>query len=393
MVNLLRRLFIKDYDNVLNKDVRLAHGILASSLGIFSNFLVFLSKLIIGIISFSISIISDAINNLSDMATSIVSLIGFRLSKKKPDKEHPFGHERIEYLSGLIVSMIIIIIGIVLLITSIYKMVKYEPEEISTVMFIINIAILSCAILIKFWQAIVYLKISKLISSISLKANFKDSLNDTITTFAILISLIVSYILQINNVIIPFSLDGLLGSLVSVLIIYTGISLLKEESNPLIGTSFNKIYIDEVIEEVKKHKEILNFHDIMCHTYGETKCYMTIHLEVDKNSKLAEIHEIVDEIEYNIKKKYDIELTCHLDPVDLDDEELKDIKQKINEYLKEKYPSLSIHDIRLVRRGNKHLVVFELVTPYEFNKNINEEINTLFENKYEFEISVEHPYY
>lgn len=393
MINYLRKKFIKDYNNTENKDVRLAHGLLASILGIISNFIVFISKLIIGIISFSISIISDAINNLSDMATSIVALFGFKLAKKKPDKEHPFGHERIEYLSGLIVSIIIIIVGLVLLGTSIYKMVKFEQEIISDKLFIINSIILVCSIIIKMLQARVYLKISRLISSISLKANFKDSVNDVLTTTAILLALALEFILYKNNINIPFSIDGLLGILVSGIIIFTGVSLLKEESNPLIGTSFKKQYIDELINEVKKHPEILNYHDIMCHTYGESKCYMTIHLEVDKNSSLEEMHSVVDDIEYGVKKKYDIDLTCHLDPVDLDNEELKEIKNKLDDYIKEKHPDISIHDVRLVTRNNKNLVLFDMVVPYEFNQDLNKEINDLFSHKYEFQIEVEHPYY
>ena len=393
MITFLRKKFIKDYLNIENKNVRLAHGILASILGIISNFLVFISKLIIGIISFSISIISDALNNLSDMATSIVALFGFKMAKKKPDKEHPFGHERIEYLSGLVVSIIIIIVGLVLFASSIYKMVTYQNESFSKDLFLINAIILGCSILLKAYQAHIYHHISKLISSISLKANFKDSVNDCLTTSVILIALVIEYILSVNNIVVPFSLDGTLGIMVSGIIIFTGISLLKEEANPLIGTTFNEEYIKKVIEEVKKHKEIINYHDIMCHTYGEAKCYMTIHLEVDKDSKLEEIHDIVDEIEFSLKKKYDIDLTCHLDPVDLNDNELKEVKEKITSYLTNTYCNLSAHDIRLIKRGNKNLVLFEMVTPFDFNDDLTNEISALFNNKYEIQIEVEHPYY
>ena len=195
MINLLRRLFIKNYDNISDKDVRLAHGVLASIVGIISNLLVFSSKLVIGIISFSISIISDAINNLSDMATSIVALIGFKVSKKKPDEKHPFGHERMEYISGLLVSLVIIIVGIVLLGSSIYKMVSYKEESFLSNLFIINVIILGVSILIKIYQAYTYYKIGNIISSISLKANYRDSLNDVLTTSLILIALIIEYVL------------------------------------------------------------------------------------------------------------------------------------------------------------------------------------------------------
>ncbi len=394
MINLLRRLFIKNYDNISDKDVRLAHGVLASIVGIISNLLVFSSKLVIGIISFSISIISDAINNLSDMATSIVALIGFKVSKKKPDEKHPFGHERMEYISGLLVSLVIIIVGIVLLGSSIYKMVSYKEESFLSNLFIINVIILGVSILIKIYQAYTYYKIGNIISSISLKANYRDSLNDVLTTSLILIALIIEYVLSLNGIGIPFSLDGLLGILVSMFIIYTGVTLLKEESNPLLGTKLNKEYIDKVIAEIKKHKEILNYHDVMCHTYGESKCYMTIHLEVDKNNTLEYIHDVIDKIEYNIKNEYGIELTIHLDPIDLSDKELFEIKDKIEKFLNENYKDVSIHDIRIIRRGKKHLVLFDMVTPFNSNDTeIKNRIHELFNNKYEFNIDVEHPYY
>lgn len=393
MINYLRKRFINDYENVKNKDVRLAHGVLASVIGIISNFIVFLSKLIVGIISFSVAIISDAINNLSDMASSLVSLLGFKMAKKKPDENHPFGHERIEYISGLVVSLIIIVVGAVLIATSIYKIVDYKEELISDELFICNVIILSISILIKMYQANVYYKIAKIISSISLKANFRDSMNDVLVTTLVLISLVIEFILGKNGVNIPFSLDGVLGIIVSLFIIYTGIDLLKEESDPLIGTKMNKEYINNVISEIKKYPKILNYHDIMCHTYGENKCYMTIHLEVDKNNTLEGIHEVLDEIEYNVKIHYGIELTIHVDPIDLDDSELMDIKDKINTYINDKYQNISIHDVRIVRRGNKSLVLFDMIVPYDFKNDISSEITSLFNNKYEFRISIEHPYY
>ncbi len=394
MVNLLRKTFIKDYENINNKDVRLAHGILASIVGLITNLIVFLSKLIVGIISFSISIISDAINNLSDMATSLVALFGFKMSKKAPDEDHPFGHERMEYISGLIVSLIIIIVGGALLVSSIIKMVNYENESFSSKLFIANVVILSISIVIKLYQAYFYHKISKIISSISLKANFKDSLNDVLTTSLILIALIVEYVLGINNRIIPFSLDGLLGIIVSSFIVYTGISLLKEESNPLLGTKLKKEYIDQVVDEIKKYEMVLNYHDIMCHTYGENKCYMTIHLEVDKDNSLEAVHEVADQIEYNVRKKYGIELTTHFDPIDVNDEELKDIKAKLDEYLTNNHKDISIHDLRIIRREKKSLVLFDMIVPYGFdNSKIIEEIKNLFDNKYSFSIDFENPYY
>ncbi len=393
MINLLRKKFIKNYENIKDKDVRLLHGVLASIIGIVSNFLVFISKLIIGILSFSVSIISDAINNLSDMASSLVSLFGFKMAKKKPDADHPFGHERIEYISGLIVSMIIIIVGLVLVGTSIYKITTYEPVSISNNFFMINMIVLGVSILIKIYQAYAYYKIAKIISSISLKANFRDSLNDCIVTSTILIAFVIEYILGKNNIIIPFSLDGVLGIIVSLFIISTGVSLLKEESDPLIGTKLNKTYIDDVLAVVKRYPDIINYHDVMCHTYGENKCYMTIHLEVDKNRTLEEVHDIIDEIEYIVKKEYNIELTSHIDPIDLNDSELSEIKDKITNYLNDNYKDITIHDVRIVRRGNKSLVLFDMCTPFDFKKDLNYEINNLFKNKYEFMISIDHPYY
>ena len=292
------------------------------------------------------------------------------------------------------VSVFIIFIGGILVITSISKIIYYQSETYNNVLFYVTLGILSCSILLKIFQAYSYNRFSKLISSLTLKANFIDTISDIISTTFIMIALIIDYVLSFNGIIVPFSIDGVLGIVVSLFIIFNGIKLLIEETRPLIGAKFNQKYVDELISVIKSNDKIINYHDIMYHNYGENKCYMTVHLEIDNKYSLDEAHNIADQIEYEVKDKYGIELTSHIDPVNLNDQELADIKNKIITYLNEINENITIHDVRIIRRDNKHLILFDMNTPYDYEDiNIKDKITKLFENKYEFKINIEHPYY
>ncbi len=362
MVNILRKIFIKNYNNIQEEHVRVGHGKLAGFFGIFSNMILFVIKLIAGILSASISIIADSINNLSDMGSSIITLVGFKLASAPADEEHPYGHQRIEYITGLVVSIIILFVGGSLLLSSIQKMINYEPMYIEKKILYISIVILSVSILLKIWQAYFNFKIGKIIHSVALKATSKDSLNDCISTSALLIGNIVLLFIQD----IPFSLDGLLGILVSLFIIISGFKLIKETIDPLIGVSTNEEFVQKVIELLKSDPVVLGYHDLACHMYGPTKCFMTIHVEVDANQKILDVHDSIDNLERKVHEQFGIDLTIHMDPIVIDNEVINDLRQRVKGAIKEIHPKLSMHDFRVVV-GTTHInIIFDLVRPYKF---------------------------
>lgn len=362
MVNILRKIFIKNYNNIQEEHVRVGHGKLAGFFGIFSNMILFVIKLIAGILSASISIIADSINNLSDMGSSIITLVGFKLASAPADEEHPYGHQRIEYITGLVVSIIILFVGGSLLLSSIQKMINYEPMYIEKKILYISIGILSVSILLKIWQAYFNFKIGKIIHSVALKATSKDSLNDCISTSALLIGNIVLLFIQD----IPFSLDGLLGILVSLFIIISGFKLIKETIDPLIGVSTNEEFVQKVIELLKSDSVVLGYHDLACHMYGPTKCFMTIHVEVDANQKILDVHDSIDNLERKVHEQFGIDLTIHMDPIVIDNEVINDLRQRVKGAIKEIHPKLSMHDFRVVVGTTHTNIIFDLVRPYKF---------------------------
>ena len=385
MIEFLRKKFIKNYKNVKDEKVRTAHGKMAAIIGIISNFILFVTKLLIGIFTFSISIIGDSINNLSDFATSLATLVGFHLASRPADKEHPYGHERIEYVTGLIISLIIIIIGVVLGVTSILKIVNYKQEEIDF-------------ILLKVVQFICYKKIGKIINSLALKAASIDSLNDCISTSIVLIGTIVILILAKLSIDVPFSIDGVLGIFVAIFVVISGIKLLKDEIDPLIGVPVSKDFVNQINKYIKKHEVVLGTHDIMCHMYGPTKCYMTVHVEVDSRLDFVETHDKIDEIERNVKDKYNVILTIHMDPVIFGDKELDEVKEVVNNKLKEIDSKLEFHDLRLIK-GNISKIIFDLSVDYNFiysEKELNDIIEKELENKlnknYKLIINFDYPF-
>ncbi|MDE7263228.1 MAG: cation diffusion facilitator family transporter [Anaeroplasmataceae bacterium] len=362
MIQILRKLFIKNYQNTNDEQVRMAHGKLASIFGIVSNFVLFGIKLFAGILSASISIIADSINNLSDMGSSLITLIGFKLASAPADEKHPYGHQRIEYITGLVVSIIILFVGGSLLKTSIEKMIQYTGVTMDRTILYISIGILSVSILIKLWQAFFNYKIGKIINSIALKATSKDSLNDCISTSTLLIGNII--FLFVAD--LPFSLDGLLGIIVSVFILVSGIKLIKETIDPLIGVSTKDEFVKSILSEIKKESYVLGYHDLVCHMYGPTKCFMTLHVEVDANQKMLVVHDAIDNLERKIKEEFGVELTIHMDPIEIDNEEINGLRKRVKEVVHEISPKLSMHDFRVVVGHTHTNIIFDLVRPYKF---------------------------
>lgn len=360
MVTLLRKIFIKNYKDTSNQKVRTAHGKLAAGLGIFTNSILFALKMVFGILSKSVSIIADSINNLSDFGSSIVTLVGFKISSKPADKKHPFGHQRFEYIAGLIVSIIIVALAALLLYNSIEKIIDGSVASYS----IATLVILGVSVLIKIVQAIVNFRISKIINSVALKATGVDSLTDSIATTILFISALLSYLFSWN-------IDGYVGVVIALFVAFSGIKMVVETSSPLMGEAIKEEDIKKVVATILSYKGVLGVHDLLAHNYGPSKVYMSIHVEVDSNVDVMDSHELIDKIENDIEKQYGIDLTIHMDPIDVSNPETIRLKEKAINALKEIDSNLSLHDFRVVHGKNRCNVIFDVLVPYEDNVDFN----------------------
>ena len=368
--------FIKNHKNIKDPKVVKGYGFLASITGIVLNALLFVIKLFIALISGSVSIISDAFNNLSDASSSIITLIGFKMYSKPADKEHPYGHQRIEYICAFIISTIILFIGIELGISSVKKIINPKDVSFNYVMLVI----LSITILIKLWMGLFYRKTAKKINSLSLKASSKDSINDVITTFVVILGLF------FGNV-IGFNLDGYLGVLVSIYILISGVGIIKETINNLIGGTPDKELIDKVLLEIAKGDQILGVHDILYHSYGLGQIYMSLHAEMDSSLSLIKAHDLIDSLEKKIKKLYNVDIVIHIDPILLNDELLQTINIKLKNIIKKISDKLSYHELKIINKKKKTNICFDLQIPYDFEMNnkeiydfINKELRQIDDN-------------
>ena len=390
MVNFLRKLFIKDYENVTDKKVRDAHGKLAAFVGIFSNLLLFVIKGFAGIISGSISILADSINNLSDMGSSLITLFGFKMGAAPADKEHPFGHERMEYIAGLVVSIIILFVGYELGYSSVEKIINNEPVNIN----ILVLVILGISIVIKILQAVFNKKVGKIINSVALEATASDSRNDVISTSVILVGSII--VMLFPN--IKFSLDGILGVIVSVFILISGIGLVKESVDPLLGDPAPKDFIQNISKDILSYPYILGIHDRICHMYGPTKCFMTCHAEVPCDEDINLIHDVIDNIEREVGGKYGCLLTIHMDPIDNKTESVIELKKKMISNLLTINSELSLHDFRVVEGPTHTNLIFDVLLPAGYKGNpedITKELYNLLANEdktYYLVIEYDHDY-
>lgn len=370
MTELFKKLFIKDYKNINDQNVRARYGTAAGILGIVANVLLFSAKLIAGILSCSISVIADAINNLSDFMTSIVTIIGFKISGQPADKKHPFGHERFEYITGLIIACIIFFIGIETGRSSIEKIISGSLSDFS----VLTCIILGSAILIKILLAVIFSKLGKSVDSETISAMGKDSFNDVISTSAVLICAII-------GIYADFSIDGYLGIAVSVFVLFSAIKLISETISPLLGTAPSKDLVKKIENELKSFPNVLDIHDLIIHTYGPTKTFATVHIEVDSKMDVMLSHELADNIERDFAKKMNICLVCHIDPINIDDEETNLLKNDITLAIKEKFPFIKLHDFRIVS-GNTHTnVIFDVIIPFDAEKDIKTKISNLVNDK------------
>ena len=395
MSKLLRKIFIKDYASVEKEEVRVKHGKLAAFFGIITNAILVTLKLAAALLLaykanwvFSMALIGDAVNNAGDIASSVVTLIGFSLSSKPADKEHPYGHERVEYIAALIVSMLIIAAACELLLSSI----KEIAAGASTDYDLFSLIILGASVALKLFQAKVNLDLGKAISSITLKATALDSLTDAIATSIVLIVALLSYFLGWNF------LDPYVGIAISCFIAFSGIKMVKEASNPLIGEPANKEFEAKIVKEIRSYPEILGVHDVLCHAYGPTKYFVSLHAEVDEKNELAKIHDVIDNIENDIREKFGCEITIHLDPIQVGNKECDALKEKVIAHLFELDPQLSIHDFRIVKGETHTNVIFDCLIPFDEKKLSEEEIKAhmdkpfLDDHKYNFAIHFDRPY-
>ncbi len=387
MTELLIRLFVKDYTNVRSPQVRERYGKFAGFVGIITNLLLFLGKIIAGILFSSVSIIADAVNNLSDSASSVVTLIGFKLSGKPADAEHPYGHARMEYISGMIVSFLILMLGLKLAGSSFEKII--HPEEASFGILAVVILILSA--LAKGWQCLFYKKVGKKIDSPTLSATAADSLNDVFSTVAVLAGLIITRLTG-------FNLDGYMGLIVAVFIIVTGIKVIIETSSPLLGVAPPHEFVNHICEKILTYDGILGIHDLVVHTYGAGRCFASVHCEVSASADIMVSHDIVDTIEHDFLREENIHLVVHMDPIDVDNPRTMELRQQVKDKLQEIDPSISMHDFRVVW-GNSHSnVIFDICVPFgypvkdeELRQKVGEKLTEL-SPKYNAVVTVDHDY-
>ncbi len=357
MFGLLSKIFIKNRDDLKNPAVRRAYGILSGTLGIVLNILLFAGKLTAGLISGSVAIVADALNNLSDAGSSVITLIGFRMAGQKPDKGHPFGHGRIEYISGLIVSMLIILMGFELGKSSVGKIISPGETEFSVVAAVI----LAVSVLVKLYMCCYNGKVGKKISSPAMKATATDSLGDCISTMVVLICMFITKFTS-------FDLDGICGAAVALFIFISGLRAAKETINPLLGVPPTDEFVDEIGETVMSHKGVLGFHDLIVHDYGPGRRMISLHAEVPADEDLLKTHDMIDNIEKELSAKLGCDAVIHMDPIETDDKITMEAREKIAELVKIIDERVTIHDFRMVTGPTHTNVIFDIVVPYDVNR-------------------------
>ncbi len=388
MTEFLLKHFVKDYQNTNNPKVRGAYGMLSGYIGVACNIFLFLIKLTGGFIINSISVTADAFNNLSDAASSIVTLVGTKLSQKPADKEHPFGHGRSEYIAAFIVAFLVLQVGLTCLKSAFGKILK--PES---VLFNIGILVLLLvSVLIKLWLAFFNKKMAKKINSSVLKATGTDAFGDVLITSVTIISILIGKFTGLK-------IDGWMGAIVSVVVLMAGFNIAKETLEPLLGEAIDKETYDRVTKKVESYKGILGCHDLIVHNYGPSHIMATIHVEVESKEKLEGVHEIIDKIERDILREMGIFIVIHVDPVNLEDEESQRRKQEVIAVIKELEPDASVHDFRIIEEQDKLKLIFDMLIPYSYGEKEKDQLLhkiekslTVLNKKYELIITIDNSF-
>ena len=357
MTNWLIKTFVKDADNLQDAMVRSAYGKFAGIVGILANILLFVGKLIAGVISGALSIVADAFNNLSDAASSLVTLLGFKLSEAPPDDEHPFGHGRIEYLSGMALGALIIFAGFELGKSSFTKILHPAATDFS----ILPLAILVVAIFLKLWLSLFFGKIGKLISSDTVKAASVDSRNDILCTSLVLLSAIFEYFTGLR-------VDGYVGLAVAVFVVYTGIAVVSQEVSSLLGQAPDPELVEEIKETALSYDGIVGVHDLIVHNYGPGRVVISLHAEVPAEEDILKSHDIIDQVEKAMMDKFRAVTCIHMDPVDTSNPEVQKLKEVVTSIVSSIDERLSIHDFRVVFGETHTNLIFDVVIPFRFEK-------------------------
>ncbi len=353
-MKLLKKLFIKNYENTADSEVRFRYGITAGVFGIITNAVLCAFKIAVGVLSGSVAILADAINNLSDAAASIVTVFGFKLSNRPADEEHPYGHARYEYIAAFIIAFAVVVIGVLLLKSSIEKIITPETVEITIFTYIV----LGVAIVLKLLQCLLYRDFGKSINSEALKASAADSRNDVFTTVAVLISSIIIATTGVN-------IDGYVGVAVSIVIIIFSFKLIKDTLNPLIGTIPDKELVNKIAAKLSSYDVVMGCHDLMIHSYGPAITFASVHVEVDATGDIMEMHDAIDNIERDFMHDMNVHLVIHMDPIAIGDEETDRMKGEVERALLEVETDITIHDFRLVKGPTHTNVLFDVVVPYK----------------------------
>lgn len=367
MIVFLAGFFIKNYKDTERPEVRQSYGILSGAFGVALNIVLFLSKLLAGFLSGSISIMGDAFNNLSDAASSVITLAGYKLSGRAPDREHPFGHGRTEYIAGLIVAFLIIITGFQLIEESVSKIFKPEPTRFNALIG----GILVMSIVVKLIMFFSNMQVSELIHAEALKNTAIDSISDVITTSVVLACAFLSSRFNLN-------IDGYVGTIVGLLILKAGYEAARNTISPLLGEPPEKEFLDDIKAVASRHSEILGVHDIVVHNYGPSRIFMSLHVEVADTMNIVTAHNIIDEIEKELHMKYHCTAVIHADPVAVTDPAVADLKHRVGTALKELDPKLSFHDFRVITPsypGERKKITFDVQVPYGYAMS-DEEITT-----------------
>lgn len=353
MTDLILRIFVRDHKNTEDPAVRDKCGRVAGAVGIVTNFLLFLMKIIVGTAFHSVSVTADAVNNLTDSGSSVVTLIGFKMASKPADEKHPFGHARIEYLSGVIVSFIVIFLGLQLGMSSIEKILTPEENALTPVALVV----LVISILAKLWQCLFYRKVGRMIKSESVEATSKDSRNDVIATSVVLFGAVITMLTGVN-------LDGYMGAAVALFIVFSGVQLTISTADPLLGQAPEGELVQTITEKMLSYPGIIGMHDLAVHNYGVGRCFASAHCEVDAKNDILVSHDLIDNIERDFSHDLGIHMVIHLDPVIVGDARTDALHCKVQSLVTALYPTVTIHDFRVIWGVTHSNIVFDAAVPF-----------------------------
>ncbi|MDD3253163.1 MAG: cation diffusion facilitator family transporter [Lachnospiraceae bacterium] len=361
MTDFLVKTFVKDYENIESTQVRTRYGLVSGVVGICCNLVLFTAKLLIGILINSISVMADAFNNLSDAASSIIGFVGVKMAEKPADEDHPFGHGRIEYIAAFIVAFLVIQVGFSLFKTAIGKI--FHPEELS--FNLLSVGILLLSVCVKLWMALFNKKLGKRINSTVMLATSADSLGDVCATSATILSILVFGIFHVN-------IDGLVGLVVSVLVMIAGVNIAKDTLTPLIGEAIDPKIYRKISDFVEQYDGIIGSHDLIVHDYGPNRSMASIHAEVPSDVDIEVSHEIVDRVERDAKRELGIFLVIHMDPVETGNEQVMTLREMAFDVVKGLDDRLSLHDFRIVEGTKRINLIFDLVVPRDYTKQMQD---------------------